>query len=136
MCPMSIEQGREGGQAYGSPFRGNTDHLASVRLDVSAMTAAEVDAFGYLKPGVPLTRAGVLVGIAPAHVFGCNAEATKVAASNAPADLAAAADRDVGVVVIGVVNRDVLEDILGRALTADEIAGFDRAGSKLVLTNT
>jgi hypothetical protein len=31
------------------------------------------------------------------------------------------------------VNRAILEDSLGRVLSADEIAAFDRAGSKCVL---
>ncbi|HSH45054.1 MAG TPA: hypothetical protein VK966_04320 [Longimicrobiales bacterium] len=134
--PTRIESGLTEGVAYASPFVGRADHTLAIRITPGDFTTDEVDAHGYLKPGVPLDRDGALVGAAPAHVFGCVAEAVKIADDNAAATLAAADAVDVAVVVLGVVNRDVLEDILGRALTADEAAGFDRAGSKLVLSNT
>jgi hypothetical protein len=36
----------------------------------------------------------------------------------------------------GLINRDIGEDNLERAYTADEIAGFDLAGSNCRLTRT
>lgn len=135
MTPIDVTAKLAEGQAYASPFVGPTPFTVPLRVDLSGLTTDEVDAEGWLKPGVPLTNAGVLVGVAPAFVYGCVHEAVKVAEDNT-ALAGITADFDVAMVPIGVVNRDVLEDILGRALTVDEIAGFDRAGSKLVLTNT
>jgi len=67
-----------GGKDYLSPFIGPVDHTQAVRLDVSAMTTDEVDTKGYLKPGVPLTRGGILAsktghGITRAVVAGAAA---------------------------------------------------------------
>lgn len=121
-----------GGTGYASPFVGKF-RTVHVKLDLSGMTTAEVDADGVLKPGVPLTSAGILVGAGAAFVYGVTVEAAKVAPDNANLGT----DADVLVAVgIGTVNRDIAEDNLGRAYTADEIAGFDRAGSKCTLTTT
>lgn len=117
-----------GGSVHPNPFRSPLDHPDQIRLDVSGLTAYEVDARGYLKPGVPLTKGGVLVTVGVA-VYGCNIEAVKVAANNAPATLAAAPDVDITVDTMVLVNQDILEDCLGRVLTAAEIAGFGLAGS-------
>lgn len=120
-----------GGSAYGSPFVGPVQYTAQIAVNIANLTTAEVDAQGYIKPGVPLTRAGILVGIAPAFVFGVTIEAIKLVASNAVGDRVGTFD--IAVCTMGQVNQDTVEDMLARALTADEIAGFDRAGSKLVL---
>lgn len=134
--PMSVKK-TAGGDAYASPFVGPMNHPGTVRLDVSALSTDEVDAKGYLKPGVPLKSGGVLLdGTVGEYVWGVNIEATKVAESNAAGDLAAAVDRDVTLGLIGVVNRDIIEDNLGRALTANEIAGFAAAGSLIRLLQT
>ena len=132
MSPMKVTPTATAGEVHPSPFVGPTDHPVAIRVDVSALTAAEVDSKGYLKPGVPLTRAGILPGIAPAFVFGCVAEAVKVHTDNTTL-AGVTADVDVTVFVIGAVNRAILEDSLGRVLTADEAAAFDRAGSKIAL---
>jgi hypothetical protein len=124
-----------GGASYASPFVGPVDHPAHVKLDISGMTDDEIDANGYIKPGVPLRESGVLIGSGN-PVFGVVIEATKVAADNASGTLAAATDVFVAVATIGQVNQDIIEDNLGRALTADEIAGFNLAGSKLTLLPT
>lgn len=110
----------------------NTD---VVKVDVSALTSAEIDTYGYLKPGVPLLQTGLPV-TAGGAVYGVTIEAIKVAASNAGADIAAAVDPFVAVGTIGTVNRDIAEDNLGRVYTAAEIAGFGLAGSTLKLTRT
>lgn len=135
--PLAIET-TAGGTAYGNVFIGGVNHPAQIKVDVSQLTIAEVDAFGYLKPGVPLTKAGILVGAAPAFVYGVTIEAQKIVPVN-PTDVTLAAvtvDPIITVNTIGHVNRDVAEDNLGRAYTADEIAGFDAAGSKLALSAT
>lgn len=67
-------------------------------------------------------------------VHGVTIAPAKVAAGNAGGDLSAAADCFVAVGTHGVVNRDVMEDNLGRPLTADEVAGF--AKSNITLTRT
>jgi hypothetical protein len=127
-----------GGMGYGNVFIGGVNHPAQIKVDVSQLSTAEVDQFGYLKPGVPLTKAGILVGASPAFVYGVTIEAQKIVPDN-PTDVSLAAvtvDPIITVNTVGHVNRDILEDNLGRALTAEEIAGFDAAGSKIALSAT
>lgn len=126
------------GNNYGNPFIGPIDHTDQITVDVSGLTTDEVDAYGYLKPGVPLARTGILVGASPAYVYGVVIEAVKIVPINPTNGTLAAVTVDpiVAVAVVGVVNRDIAEDNLGRAYSANEIAGFDAAGSKIVLTNT
>lgn len=134
--PMSIVK-TAGGIGYGNPFIGGVNHPAQVKVDVSGLTIAEVDQFGYLKPGVPLTKTGVLVTTG-LFVYGVTIEAQKIVPDN-PTDVTLAAvtvDPIITVNTVGHVNRDVLEDNLGRALTADEVTGFDLAGSKIALSAT
>lgn len=126
---IKIEQTRTGGQAYGNPFVGPINHTAPVRLDVSGMDNTVVDARGFLKPGVLLRRNGTLVGAvagAAEAAYGANVEAVKVAASNSAPDLAAAVDIDIAVATVCQINRAILEDNLGRALTAGELASTDQ----------
>ncbi len=126
-----------GGQAHTSPFIGPTNHPVSVKVDVSDLTTYEVDTYGHLKPGVPLDKNGNTIG-SGVPVYGCVIEATKIVAAN-PTNTTLGADTSALPVVVAthcVVNRDILEDVLGRALTADEIAGFDLAGSHCVLSRT
>lgn len=71
-----------GGTGYASPFVGPIDHTLHVKLDLSTLTTAEVDADGYLKPGLPValstgnlgTRIGVeaLAGTAVAAAVAGN----------------------------------------------------------------
>lgn len=122
-----------GSDSQASPFVGPVDHTIGLKVDVSGLTDDEVDDNGYLKPGVPFKFAGGLLvladGTAGEFIYGCVVEATKIADDNAPATLAAAADVEVAVAFLCAVNRDILEDVLGRALTANEIAAFAAAGS-------
>lgn len=135
--PLGIET-TAGGQAYANPFIGGVDHPAQIKVDVSGLTTDEVDEFGYLKPGVPLAKTGILVGASPAFVYGVTFEAQKIVPNNPTNDTLAAvtADPIITINTVGHVNRDVIEDNLGRALTANEIAGFDAAGSKIALSAT
>lgn len=133
MSPILQRRVSTGDSIYSSVFVGPVDHPASVRVTPSALAAGVVDAHGYIPSGFPLAKDGTTVGAGEA-VFGCTIEAVKVAPSGSAADLAAATDPvDVTVGTIGQVNRDILEDNLGRVLTAAEIAGFGLAGSHLVL---
>lgn len=70
------------------------------------------------------------------YVFGVVMEPVKVATGNTSALLSAATDIDVAVAVIGQVNRDVAEDNLGRAYTANEVLAFKAAASRLRLMQT
>lgn len=253
--PIAITK-TTGGTTYASPFVGRVDHFLAAKVDVSALTNTQVDANGFLKPGVVLTITGVVPGdtvgtaqVETATVVGTIAAdgagnatviVTSANMSNSPKTLsvavanndtasqvaakvraALAADGDVndaftvsgtganviltalspaandatlnisiddgtsagltaaptsadttagvapaagvtpGVVhepvkvhtdnttlgdvtadvfaalgVIGIVNRDIMEDNLGRALTAAEIAALTGANSRLVLTTT
>lgn len=134
--PLGVET-TAGGRVYANPFIGGVNHPAQIKVDVSGLTVNEVDQFGYLKAGVPLTKTGVLVG-SGAFVYGVTFEAQKIVPDN-PTNTtlgAVTADPIITVNTVGHINRDVLEDNLGRALTADEIAGFDAAGSKIALSAT
>lgn len=126
--PFSKTNVLAAGEAYPNPFVGPINHTARVVIDPSNFATGEVDAKGYLKPGTPLAADGTLVGLGEA-VYGCVVEATKVAASDSAADRNAAANAPIVVALFATVNQDLVEDILGRVLTADEIAGFDLAGS-------
>jgi hypothetical protein len=119
--------------SYGNPFVGAIEHRDVVKVDISALTTAEVDSLGYIKPGLPLLKTGlpVTTGV----TYGVTIEAIKIAADNATATLAAATDCFVALGTHGVVNRDIMEDNLGRVLTAAEIAGFADDGA-LKLTRT
>ena len=134
--PMTSTVLREGGESYANPFVGPINHPAHVKIDVSGLTTAEVDEYGYLKPGLPLTALGARV--TAGFVYGVTIEAVRIVDRN-PTNVSLAADTSdplIAVATIGMVNRDIAEDNLGRAYTAAEIAGFDAAGSKLVLTTT
>lgn len=134
--PIRIEQVDAGGDITPSPFVGPVDHTAPVRVTASNLTTAEVDANGYLRPGVLFRRNGALVTAvvtAGEFVYGAAVESAKIAKSNSAADLTAAGTVTVIVGLHCAINRAVLEDSLGRALTAGEVAAADAAGSSVVL---
>ncbi len=116
-------------------FLGPIDHSISIPVLLTQFTSNEINADGYLRPGIPLTRNGLLVGVSPAFVFGVTVEHRKVAEDNAAATIAALGTIDVAIELMACVVRDVAEDILDRAYTANEVAGFDRAGSKCHLVD-
>lgn len=120
-------------QDYGKVMVGPVNHVHQLAVNIAVLTAREVDAKGYLKPGVIFDKAGALVGVAPAYNYGIVIEATKVANSNVAADLVAAGVVRVAVSRFGLVNGDIVEDNLGAVLTANELAGFERAGTHLAL---
>jgi hypothetical protein len=136
--PISIVN-TDGGMNYGNVFVGPVDHPAHIKVDISGLTDKEVDSRGYLKPGVPFEEDGTLVGSGE-FVFGVTIEAVKLPLAVLPATTSSlgseTSDCFVAVGTIGQVSQDVAEDNLGRAYTGDEIAGFNVAGSKLVLLPT
>lgn len=132
--PMSRRALTTAGQGYGRVFRGVLEHTHQIPVNITALTSAEVDADGYIKPGVPLQKTGALITGAAQIVFGVVPEPIKVANSNSAPDLAAASNAfQLAVGDIGQVNRAIIEDNLGRVLTANEIAGFDLAGCMVKL---
>lgn len=125
--------------SYGHPFVGEVLATDVVLVDISDLTTNEVDADGYLKPGVPFDKSGNTIANGVA-VYGVTMEPIKLThATVPPTNVSLAADtatQQVALGIAGLVNRDICKDNLGRVLTADEIAGFDLAGSKLHLTRT
>lgn len=126
------------GSIYGRPFVGPTDYPSQIAVNITLLTANEVDSQGYLKPGVPFAANGILVGAA-VPVWGVVPEPLDVL-HIAPYDtlsfaaaLAAAGTQQLTVITVGQVNRKIIEDNLGRVLTANEIAGFGLAGCLIKL---
>lgn len=136
--PITIESVASEANTFGHPFVGpGAEYTDVVQVDISDLTLNEVTVDGYLKPGVPLSKAGDLVG-AGVPVYGVTLESIKIVTYTVTTALLTADTGTVPVAVgtVGVVNRDIIEDNLGRALTADEIAGFALAGSHIHLTRT
>ena len=122
-----------GGEVYMRPFVGPVDHTAPITLDISGLTNDEVDADGYLKPGTPFLKTGVLVSAPAQEIFGVSIEAEKVADGNAAGDLSGGTDRQIALAVICVVVQERMEANLGRVLTADEISALNAAGSIVLI---
>lgn len=128
-----------GTSTYGNPIVGQPGPLLQVVVDISELTTAEVDADGNLKPGVMFEAdGGQPDGTGP--VYAMNLEPISIGhATIPPTDVSLAADTGtvpIGMTVGGIVNRDIVEDNLGRAMTANELAGLVAAGSQFTLTNT
>lgn len=126
-----------GTTVYGHPIVGEAQGLLQVVVDISELTDDLVDADGYLKPGVMFKSDGTQPD-GTGFLYGVNPEPIKIV-DYVPTDALLAADTGtipVGCVVGGVLNRDVIEDNFGRAMTANEIAAVTAAGSQFTLTNT
>ena len=122
-------------------FFGEIHHMEQVVVDVSELTTKEVDADGYLKPGVPFKIDGTLAdGTGGEYIYAVNHESQKLfLATIPPTDVSLAADTStvaLGMATEGRVNRDIAEDVLGRAYTANELAAFTAAGSHIRLSRT
>jgi hypothetical protein len=126
MSPISVTRTDAGDGSYGRPFIGPIDHTVQIDVKIKTLTDDEIDRYGYIKPGVPINKDGILV--ASGAVLGVTIEPIKVAASNSAEDIAAAPSCQLGIAVIGQVSQAIIEDNLGRALTSAEKAGFLTAG--------
>lgn len=137
--PIFINKNKTGtGKLYANPFVGEAEYPAQIAVNISALTADEIDTYGFLKPGIPLNKAGALVGAGPDYVYGVTPEPLDVlhlfyGGPDWATRLAAVGSIQLNVITIGQVNRGIIEDNLGRVLTANELAGFTAAGSKIVL---
>lgn len=144
--PMTVTESA-GTTAYASPFMGPIDHPVHVKVDVSTLLidgvlGAQVDSNGYIKPGTLLklvANVGVpLAGTAAEFVYAAVIEATKIVAVN-PTNTSLGADTSdpfVACTTRGVINRDVWEDNMGRAMHANEVTALAAAGSHFSLTVT
>jgi len=138
--PIAIKK-TTGTTIYAPVFVNPVHALQQVVADISELTTAEVDADGYLKPGVPFKKDGTLAdGTAGEFIYAVNPEPINLhLATVPPTDVTLAADTStvpVGMGTIGEINRDIAEDNMGRAYTANELAAFNAAGSMIHLTNT
>lgn len=134
--PIGVKK-TTGTTGYGHPIVGDALGLLQVVVDISELTIAEVDADGYLKPGVMFKSDGTQPD-GTGFLYAVNPEPIKIV-DYVPTDILLAADTatiPVGMVTAGIINRDVVEDNLGRAMTANEIAAVTAAGSRFTLTNT
>lgn len=137
--PFRRQQVTPGGLGYGNPWVDGPRDVEQITVDLSDLTTAEVDAKGYLKPGVLLKADGTLADAAAGEfIYGATIEPVYVGADpiGADADLDALTDIQVAVGRSGLLNRDIVEDNLGRALTAAELAAITAAGSRLAITAT
>lgn len=125
--PLRKETVQTGDTSYSTldMFVGPVDHTDSVRVDISNLSTDEVDADGYLKPGVPLDKDGALVAddgagnVNPVH--GVTVEPVKVGDGNT----SLSGTYDVAVATIGQLIQSVAEENLGRDYTAAELTGFE-----------
>jgi len=143
--PFKREQVTAGGTQYGYPFVDGPRDVEQITVDLSTLTFAdgsggEVDGDGYIIPGTPLNQYGDLCGgsVTDEFVYGVVTAPVYVGSNpiDADADLDVLTDIQCAVARSGLVNRDIVEDNLGRALNANEIAAFNAAGSELMITST
>ena len=130
-----------GTTTYGPVFIGSILGMQQVLVDISELTTDEVDEDGYLKPGVAFKKDGTLAdGTGGEFIYAVNPEPQNLRmAVLPPTNTTLGADtrlHPLGMGTIGEVNRDIAEDNMGRAYTANELAAFNAAGSMIHLTNT
>lgn len=119
--PISVTT-TAGGTGYVDIRVGGSHNIHQALIDVSNI-AADIDDDGYIPPGLPLQAAGTLVSGADQVVaFVVGPEAVQ----------AGAADHMANVFLDGALNRDAIEDNIGRALSANEVAALAAGGFKLV----
>lgn len=111
-----------GGTAYADIRVGTNHNVHQAILDVSEITA---DAEGYYPPGLPLQASG-------APISGSSQTAKYVVGPEAVKEQAA--DFFGNVLLDGSLNQDMMEDNLGRVLSANEIAALAAGGFKLIYT--
>jgi hypothetical protein len=138
--PLKIKK-TDGGTTYGPVFIGDILGMQQVLVDVSTLTTDEVDADGFLKPGVAFQKDGTLVSAGSGQfVYAVNPEPQDLQLATIPPTNTSLGNDvklfPVGMGTIGEVNRDIAEDNLGRAYSANELAAFNAAGSMIHATNT
>lgn len=145
--PLSFPTGQASTTTYTNPMVGTPGPTVQLKVDMSALSAGAaevVDAYGVLKPGAVFDlSSGLLIPVLTGEpVYGVVIEPIQLVAAGSAtgavttSSLDSDVDQPITVCISGVVNRDIAEDSMGRAYTADEIAGFNIAGSHLRLTET
>jgi hypothetical protein len=125
-----------GGTDYANPLVGGAYDVTNLKLDVSTLTTNEVDSKGFLKPGVPLqlsSGVGVLISGASQTVYGVTFEPIKLRDDNSGLGTDTT-DPIIAVATAGLLNLDIIEDNLGRVLSANELAALTAGGFKLTTT--
>ncbi len=126
-----------GDELYLDVFMGDLDNVDTALLDVSTLTAAEVDSYGWVKPGVPLQLTGgnlALITAANQTVYTVTPSPIQLRGRYDNANLAAdTRDIHAQAPTTGAVQRKAMEKNLGRVLSANEIAGFALPGCKIQL---
>lgn len=116
--PISVTN-TAGGTGYVDIRVGTGHQIHQTLLDATALAASR-DADGYLPPGLPISAAGGLVTTGTAYgVLG--PEPVKLGSANVFGNC----------FLLGTLNRDAMEDNLGRPLTAAEITGI-AGGLKMI----
>ncbi len=132
---LEIEKTVSENQTYGHAFVSPIENVDHLKLDVSTLSVAEVDEYGYLKPNVPLQQSGALISAAGQIAYGLTIEAEKLPGRTNNANLATdTSDPLIAVVTQGLLNRDIAEDNLGRALSPNELAALQAGGFKVTST--
>jgi hypothetical protein len=131
--PAKVTTTSAGAVDYGSHIVGPILFVHQMALVLTGFTTAEIDSLGYLKPGVPVEADGTLVNTTSQTIFGVTIEAIKVANGNAAGDISGAGTQQITVMTIGQVNKKIIEDNLGRVLSANELSAFAIGGCKIAL---
>lgn len=136
--PMNVKK-TAGTTVYAPVFIGEILAMEQVLVDVSELTTDEVDADGWLKPGVPFKQDGTLAD-GSGCIYAVNPEPQDLRlATIPPTNTSLSNDTKtypLGMGTMGTVNRDIIEDNLGRALTGNELTAFATAPCKINLTLT
>lgn len=133
---MKIETTQAAGESYASAFIGPVDHRRNVNVDVTALPAdtgsgGALDENGVLKPNYPLRDTGAPIS-GPGQRAVVTVEGSKLLKDNVAATIAAGGTRMIGCADRGAINRRIMEDTMGRVLTADEISALDTGNFSLV----
>lgn len=119
--PLSVTS-TAGGTAYVDVRVGTGHAIHQVTADVTD-AAADIDADGNIPVGLPLKADGTLAdGTTDEAIFGVVGPEPADGSANGP----------VNCFLDGALNRDAIEDNLGRALNANEVAALAGGGFKLV----
>ena len=136
--PMHVKK-TAGTTTYAPVFLGEILAMEQVLVDVSELTTDEVDADGWLKPGVMFKQDGTQCDGSGA-LYAVNPEPQNLHLDTVPPTNTSLGNDTktypLGMGTMGTVNRDVIEDNLGRALTANELTAFATAPCKINLTLT
>lgn len=140
MSPLKKRTTGTEAATYGNPFVGPYNHTHAVRVDVSTLTqaatgtgAGHIDTEGYLRPGAPiqLHAGGVVGAVTGAAVTAADQKAglviEPIKVLEEGETPATGTDQDVALAFHCAVNRAIVEDNIGRALTAAEITALRNA---------